>query len=101
MYTERGDSLLRPRTLVRDVYTTERDVHTFYDEHVNDVNDARMMKGFEDLDLAKRSHWHTLLLIVHENTLEGNNASFHVVPGFVHFTIVIQSSLADKTNHKA
>ena len=45
-----------------------------------------MMQRLEDLDLSQCSHWHALLLVVHENALERHRIASGFVHSFVHLT---------------
>lgn len=43
--------------------------------HVNNVDNARMVERFENLDFPESGDGHPFLLVVHENPLEGNDVS--------------------------
>ena len=76
MCTETGEPL--PRTVDRGVSCVngrEGSKLTSNDNHINDIDDARVFESFEDLDFSEGSDRHSFLLVVHENPLQGDDLS--------------------------
>ena len=70
MCTETGEPL--PRTIDQGVSSDHRRggiKATSNDNHVNDVDDARVFESLEDFDFSESSDRHPFLLVVHENPL--------------------------------
>jgi len=60
---------LEQLTKVSYGYTKEGWKLTSNDNHINDINYARMFEGFKDLDFSESSDGHPFLLVVHEDPL--------------------------------
>ena len=85
--TETGEPL--PRIISQGVsheHGSKECKLTSNDDHINDVNDARMVESLEDFDLPESRDRHPFLLVVHENPLEGNNLSCSFLDCFMHLT---------------
>ena len=70
MCTETGEPL--PGTInggVSCVRRRKRSKLTSNNNHINDVDDARMSESFENLYFSKSSDRHPFLLVMHENPL--------------------------------
>lgn len=68
--TETGESLTRTvNQSVSFEHESEECRLTSNDNHINDVDDARVFESFENLDFPESSDGHPFLLVVHENSL--------------------------------
>lgn len=70
MCTETGEPL--PRIVSKGVsreHGSEERKLTSNDNHINNVNDARVFESLEDFDLSECGDRHPFLLVVHENPL--------------------------------
>lgn len=56
------------------------------DDHINNVDDARVLESFENLNFSKGSDRHSLLLVMHENSLEGDDFPCGFLDRFVDLT---------------
>jgi hypothetical protein len=54
--------------------------------HVNNIDDARVVECLKNLDLSEGSYGHSFLLVVHENPLEGNDVSRTFLDRFMDLT---------------
>ena len=66
--------------------TNLTDAPTPDDKHIQDIHDIGMAQSLEDLDLPKGSHRHAFLLVVHEDTFEGNKSLGGFLDGLVDFS---------------
>lgn len=48
---------------------------TFDHKHVKNLDNARVLERFKDLDFTQGRDWHAFLLVVHEDTLERHSSS--------------------------
>ena len=58
---------------------------TSNDNHINDVNDARVFEGFEDLNFSESGDRHPFLLVVHEDPFQGNDPPCSFLDRFMYF----------------
>jgi len=87
MCTEKGDPL--PGMIGNSVSCGHRRKGcklTSDDNHINDVNDARVFEGFEDLDFSESSDRHPFLLVVHEDPLQGDGPPCSFLDRFMYLT---------------
>lgn len=59
---------------------------TSNDNHVNNVDDTRVVERFKNLDFSQGSDRHPFLLVVHENPLEGNDVPRTFLNRFMNLT---------------
>ena len=71
---------------IRNTQDSDNVRPTRSDNDIQYLDDILMVEGFENLDLPKRSDGHTILFIMHQDSLEGHIPPSGSVCGPMHLT---------------